>query len=62
MDDIDFGFINKNGITIYRICFNRYLDARCILEKPKEQWLKLIPKVEKTFFWLVKQGKKKTWD
>ena len=59
MDEIDFGFINKNGFTIYRMCFGRYVNATGTLKKPKEKWSKLIPKVEETFIWLVEQGQKK---
>ena len=59
MDDIDFGVIDKNGFTIYRICFARFVNARSTLRKPKEEWSKLVPKVEETFFSLVEQGKKK---
>ena len=59
MDDIDLGFIDKDGATIYRVCFEKYLNARWTLEKPKEKWSKLVPKVEETFFWLVEQGQKK---
>ena len=35
------------------------MDAKWILKKPKEEWSKLVPKVEDTFFWLVEQGQKK---
>ena len=59
MDVIDFGFIDKDGFTIYRNCFNRYVIARLTLKKPENEWSKLVPKVEKTFFWLVEQGQKK---
>ena len=59
MDDIDLGFIDKNGCTIYRICFNGYLGARWALKKPEEKWSKLVSKVEETFFWLVEQGQQK---
>ena len=59
MDEIDFGFINKNKTTIYRQCFKRYLNARWTLKKPKEDWSKLVPKVEETFFWLMEQGQTK---
>ena len=60
MDKIDYEF-NHEGFTLYRVCFNQYLTARpCnYLTKPKEGWEKLVPKVEDTFFWLVKSGKKK---
>ena len=59
MDDIDLGFINKNGATICRICFDRYLNARWTLKKPNEEWSKLVPQVEETFFWVVEQGQKR---
>jgi len=58
MDDIDFGFMDKNGFTIYRMCFERYVNARWTLKKPEKEWLKLVPKVEETFFWLVEQSQK----
>ena len=59
MNDFNFGFISVNGSTIYRICFNRYVNARGTLKKPKEKWSKLVSKVEETFFWLIEQGQKK---
>ena len=59
MDDIDFGFIDKDGLTIYRCCFDRYVNARFTLKKQEEEWSKLVPKVEETFFWLVEHGQKK---
>ena len=58
MDDIDFGFIDKDAFTIYRMCFERYVNARWTLKKPEHEWSKLVPKVEETFFWLV-EGQKK---
>ena len=62
MDQIDFGFIGRNGFTIYRMCFTRYVNARWILNKPESEWSKLIPKLEETFFWLVEEGKKNGFD
>ena len=59
MDENDFVFIDNDGFTIYRMCFDRYLNARWTLEKPEEDWSKLVTKVEETFFWLVDQGQKK---
>ena len=59
MDDINFGFFDEDGVTIYRKCFDRYLNARWTLKKPEEQWSKLVPKIEETFFWLVKDAQKR---
>ena len=58
MDQIDFGFIGRDGFTIYRTCFHLYLNARLAMKKPESEWSKLIPKLEETFFWLVEEGKK----
>jgi len=62
MDEIDFGFINKDGFTIYRNCFDSYAGARFILKKPKEKWSKLVPKVEETFFLVGRTRSKETWN
>ena len=59
MAHIDFGFIDKDGLTIYKVCSDRYLNARFILKKPEEECSKLVPKVEETFFYFVEKGQKK---
>ena len=58
MQKVDFGHITIDGVTIFRACFHKYLKARFILKKLKNEWSKLISKTEKVFFFLVEQGNK----
>ena len=58
MDEIDLGFQLRHGLTIYRLCFDKYNTVRYQLNEPEEKWLQLIPKIEETFFWLVKEHQK----
>ena len=62
MTNADFGYIGRDGVTIYRNCFRIYNEARLKnwknqkLEKPEEEWSKLIPETEEVFFFLVEEG------
>ena len=59
MDEVDFGYIGKNGITIYRRCFTPYLNARFVLERPEAEWKKLVTQTETVFDFLVEEGNKR---
>ena len=61
MENVNFGFIenfagNTQEMTIYRRCFNQYLNARYSLKLPEAEWSKLVTKTETVFFFLVEQG------
>ena len=61
MENVDFDFVeniagNTEEVTIYRRCFQKYLNARYSLKLPETQWSKLVPKTEAVFFYLVEQG------
>ena len=52
----DFGYVDKDGFTIYRRCFQKYITSRLTLKRPKSEWSKLVPETEAVFYFLVKQG------
>ena len=58
MEQVDFGFVGRDGLTIYRNCFRKYLDCRYTLKKPKEEWSKLVTETEAIFDLLVAEGHK----
>ena len=59
MNQVDFGYVGGNGFTIYSICFQPYIQARFVLEKPEAEWKKLLPKTETIFDFLVEEGNKR---
>ena len=58
MDQVDFGYVGRNEFTIYRSCFQKYLNARYILNRPETEWKKLVSKTEIVFDFLVEEGNK----
>ena len=58
MDRVDFGYVGRDGDTIYRRCLERYLRARFGLKRPEADWSKLVVETEKVFYYLVEQGRK----
>ena len=57
MQQVDFNHhARKDGFTIYRMCFQPYGKTRYTLKKPKAEWMKLIPKTEAMFDFLIEQG------
>ena len=65
MKQVDFGYVGKDGVTIYRMCFGKYIRSRItkfdnfylqILGKPKSEWSKVVTETEAVFDFLVKQG------
>ena len=56
MDEVDFGYVGRNGFTIYRSCFQKYIHARFELRRPKAEWSKIVSKTETVFEYLVDQG------
>ena len=62
MDQVDFGYVGKNGYTIYNQCFQTYLNARFALKRPETEWKKLVTKTEKVFDYLVEEGNKDGFD
>ena len=55
MDQVDFGYVGDLGMTIYRVCFQKYENA-LFWRKPKAELSKMVDKIERTFFVLVEQG------
>ena len=62
MDQVDFDYVGRNGITIYRRCFEKYLNARFVLKKPEAEWRKLVSKTETVFDYLVEEGNERGFD
>ena len=64
MDQIDFGYVGRNGYTIYRSCFMRYLIARIDLKRPEADCSMkiLLSKTETVFEYLVNEGNKYGFD
>ena len=61
MSQVDFGYVDTTGSTIYSACLQIYVAARNRskqMEKSKEEWLELITKTEAVFEFLVEQGNK----
>jgi len=56
MEKIDFGFVGRDGLTIYRNCFRKYMDRRFTQKRPKEEWSKVLAETEDIFDFLVKEG------
>ena len=59
MDQVDFGYIGMDGFTIYRQCFQRYINARFTLKRPEAEWKKQVAKMEIVFDFLVEEGNKR---
>ena len=59
MEQVDFGYVGRDGLTIYSSCFVRYINARLIFEKPEAEWKKLVTKTETVFEYLVQEGNKR---
>ena len=55
MDQVDFGYVGVTSLTIYRICFEKYANARS-LKIPQAYLSSLVTKTEEIFFFLVDQG------
>ena len=62
MKQVDFGYVTTDGsmgrISIYRMCFQKFHTARHTLKLPDEELLKIVPKVEAVFDFLLEQGNK----
>ena len=57
MAQVDFKYVGRGEVTIFRSCFQKYVNSRYVMESPEMQWSKLVPKTEKVFDLLVEQGK-----
>ena len=62
MDRVDFGYVGKDGFTIYNNCFQRYINARFTLKRNKADWSFLVTKTETLFFLLIEKGKRFGFD
>ena len=59
LDKVDFGYINKEGSTIYSACFEHCLNATRQLKRPASEVSKLIDQAEEIFFILIDEGQKR---
>ena len=62
MDQVDLDYVGKTGSTIYRICFQKYLNARVILKRPEAECKELVSKTETVFHFLIEEGEKRGYD
>ena len=62
MEQVDFGYVGRGGFTIYRQCFQRYINTRFTLERPEGEWKKLVSKTETVFDFLIEEGNKRGFD
>ena len=58
MEQVDFGFVGRDGLTIYRNCFHNYMDCRFTQKRPKEEWSEIVAETEAIFDLLVTEGNK----
>ena len=56
MAKVNFGYSARGGCTIYRYCFDKYIDSRYTLKRPEKEWSKLVERTEAVFFFLVEHG------
>ena len=56
MSQVDFDYIGKGGLTIYTICFKKYIDAR--FKRTEAECFKLVKEIEEVFEFLFGQGNK----
>ena len=56
MKQVDFGYVDKDGVTIYRTCFRKYIRSRFGLKRPESEWSTLLTETEAVFDFLVEQG------
>ena len=56
MKQVDFGYVDVDGFTIYTRCFQKYINSRFALKRPISEWSKLVTEIEAVFDFLVVQG------
>ena len=63
MARVDFGFIDRDGQTIYRKCFYRCAKAKMRgLEKNERKWKEMLQSTEEVFIFLVAEGQSNGFD
>ena len=62
MDEVDFGYVDKNKFTIYLACFQKHVFARTIWKRSEAECETLISKIENVFEFLVEEGNKQGFD
>ena len=62
MDQVDFGYVGRDGLTIYSSYFQTYINARFTLERPEADWKNLVSKTETVFEFLVEEGNRHGFD
>ena len=59
MEQVDFCYVGKEGLTIYSECFQRYFSvSRYIWPGKKNDLSELVANIEEIFFYLVNQANK----
>ena len=62
MEQVDFGYLGRDGSTIYSSCFQRSLNARFILKRSEGEWKKLVTKTETVFDFLIEEGNRRVFN
>ena len=62
MEQVDFGYVGQNEFTIYRSCFEKYVNARFTLKRSEAWWKELVSKTETVFDFLVEEGDKREFN
>ena len=57
MARVDFGYLGQGRTTIYKNCFQKYMQA-VILRRPESELPALTRKTEEVFFFLIESGNK----
>ena len=58
MAQVDFAYLGTGRTTIYKNCFQKYMQALMLDKKPESKMLELVRKTEEVFFFLIEEGKK----
>ena len=56
---MDFNYVDSDGLTIFKNCFDRYNHARYILKKSHAELSKMVGETENVFFWLIGEAQKR---
>ena len=56
---MDFNYVDNDGLTIFKMCFDRYIHAYFTLKKSDAELSKMVGEIENVFFWLIGEAQKR---
>ena len=62
MARVDFGYLGRGRTTIYKNCFQKYMQNRIYMKKPQSELSEIVRKTEEVFFFLIEEGNKRGFD